>query len=69
MILKVQVSLNDGGDRVLIYDRDRTAFMQQDATPAVRKIMGGRVKAFFEAEVKRRTGDVTILGPAPDQDW
>jgi hypothetical protein len=68
-IVKLQISLNDGGGRVLVYDRDLTVFAQHEATPYVRKILDGRVKAFFEAVVIPELDKVTILGPAPDQDW
>ncbi len=67
MIIKVQISLSDGGKHVLVYNQDRSVQQQFEATEDVVLILGGRAKAYFEAEVK---GDnITIIGPAPDQDW
>ncbi len=67
MIVKVQISLSDGGKHVLVYNQDRSVLKQYETSDEIRFIMKGRPKRFVEAEVAG--DDITIIGPAPDQDW
>ena len=67
MIVKVQISLNDGGAEMLVYSDDRSWFHQGATTPEARAAMGKRRKGFFYAE--RSNGKIIIGAPAPEQGW
>ncbi|MEY9179690.1 hypothetical protein [Bradyrhizobium sp. USDA 313] len=70
-IIKVQVTLAtndpDLADMALIYAEDRKFMTQQRLHPAVRRLMNGDAKAFFEANF--RSGRWEIGKRVEDQDW
>jgi hypothetical protein len=50
VIVKVQTALAPlGGSAMLLYDRNRSVLIEQDATPEVLALLAGRVKAYFFA--------------------
>lgn len=53
MIVKVQISVgsSDGKKHMLIYNKDKSVMYEDEATDQVLKLMNGRPKLFFEAEV------------------
>ena len=57
MICKVQRSLNAGGDRMLIYSRDRrTVFVEGPMAGDVEEILGGGLKCFVEVRIIGKGG-------------
>jgi hypothetical protein len=67
MIVKVQVSLNDGGSTVLVYNKDRTIQQQFPGKPEVVKAVGPAARAFFFAKIV--DGILELEGRAPEQGW
>lgn len=67
MIVKVQVSLNDGGSSVLVYNRDRSVMQQFEAKPEIVKAVGAGRRAFFFAKIVDSI--LELEGRAPEQDW
>jgi len=70
MIVKVQLSLIPSVKRtVLVYNRERTVECECPATPAIRMLMNGANKRFFEANLLA-DGRLAIENRlAPDQPW
>jgi hypothetical protein len=67
MIIKIQISQNDGGQNMLIYNEDRSFKHQFPVSEEVKAYMKGSPKAYFNADVSGK--DIKILSKAPDQDW
>ncbi len=66
MIVKIQISQNDGGESVLIYNRERSLSWQYSSESVLPK-MKGRPKAYFHAAI---VGDELEIGEeAPWQGW
>lgn len=66
-IVKVQISLSDGGKQMLVYDRRKNWFYQGPMTAEVKTALGRRKKGYFHATIK---GTVIAIGDkAPGQDW
>lgn len=53
MIIKIQMSLmtNAGRPQALMYNKDRSALLEIEATKDIQHLMHGRPKAFFHAEI------------------
>jgi hypothetical protein len=68
-IVKVQRALaGNRGDRVLIYDEERSIQWEGDCTSDIAKLLDGAAKMFVHATVER--GGKLMLGErAPWQDW
>jgi len=67
MILKLQISLSPGDNKMLIYNKDRSIFYEDDATDDVVKLAAGRKKLFVKAKLVDTK--LEINGEAPWQDW
>jgi len=67
VIVKAQVSLNDGGETVLIYNHDRSIMQQFPAEPGVLLAIGPKKRAFFHAKIE--AGIVVLERDAPEQGW
>jgi len=67
MILKLQISLSPGDDRMLIYNKDRSIFYEDIATEDVVKLAAGRKKIFVKGKLVDTK--LEIEGEAPWQDW
>lgn len=68
MIVKAQLSLNDGGQHVLIYNADRSITSQFPATQELIEAIGEDKKAFFFS-VLRDDGILELGETAPWQEW
>lgn len=68
MLVKVQVSQNDGGKSVLVYNKRRSIFRQFDSTPEILEAVGPSSKAFFFASLAK-DGFLDLRQRAPMQDW
>ncbi|MET3969129.1 hypothetical protein [Bradyrhizobium sp. S3.9.1] len=70
-IVKVQVALAtndpDFADMALIYAEEHKFVTEQRLHPAVRRLMNGDAKAFFDANF--RSGRWDIGNRVEDQDW
>lgn len=66
-IVKVQVSLYNGGRFVLVYDERREWEYQFNNSKKVRKMLGNSKKSFWMAQLKR--DGVELIAKAPWQDW
>ena len=69
MIVKVQRSLEITATKaqMLIYDKTRKHQYQNDLTEEVKQLLGDRLKAYFNAELKNKN---FILGEeVPIQNW
>lgn len=67
MIIKIQISQNDGGQNMLICNQDRSVMHQFPVSEEVRLYMNGSPKEYYYADV---IGDeIKITGPAPVQAW
>lgn len=53
MIVKVQISLysSTGSTDMLIYNQDRSVMYQDEATPAIKHVMGKELKKYFKASL------------------
>jgi hypothetical protein len=67
LIVKVQISQNDGGRTCLIYNKDKTVLRQFETDEDTAHYMAGRAKAFFHAEVT--SDSIKIQGESPWQEW
>jgi hypothetical protein len=67
VIVKVQISQNDDGNTVLVYNKDRSFTQIFETDPDIRKLLGNRPKKYFKAELKGN--DMEIHEQVPDQDW
>ena len=70
MIVKVQLSLlsSAGKEQMLIYNEDRSVRYEAPADPKIKDLMGGRLKAYFTAEL-RPDGKLALGGEAMPQTW
>ena len=66
MIVKVQVSLSSP-PRVLVYNRDRSVQWEGPLLAEVWRLMRGRLKAFFAAEIVDTV--VQLDRRVVDEDW
>lgn len=70
MIIKIQMSLMTKNlDRkiVLIHNKDRSLQREGTATEDVKKLMNGRLTAYFNAHVYDEL--IKVYEEAPEQDW
>lgn len=69
MIVKVQASLVTTAkiQRVLAYNEDRSICFDGPLKPEVRKLLRGRLKAYFYARV--RNGELDLEEEAEEQSW
>lgn len=67
IIVKVQTPLFPQDAPALVYNQDRSVMMKCPMDDSLKKIMGGKAKAYFKAEV---VGDkINLLKQLPDQNW
>jgi hypothetical protein len=72
VIVKVQVSLYPpGGGTCLIYGDDRVELFHGPTPENVKKLMKGRVKAYFNSmiSINMDQRNLVLLSEAPTQDW
>ncbi len=67
MIVKVQVSQNNGGKRTLIYNEEKDFLIEVDTNNSIRLRLAGRLKAFFKARVGNN--NVTLLEMVKWREW
>jgi len=67
VIVKVQRSLNNGGKRTLIYNKDRSVLIEFDTNNAVQSMLGLKMKGFFEAEIEAE--NIALLKEVKWRDW
>lgn len=73
MIIKVQLSVNNNikghkiGSRMLVYNEDRSFYLETETPEDVANLMDGRLKAFFYAKVEG--SEIVIEKEAPHQEW
>jgi hypothetical protein len=68
VIVKLQISLNDGGATALVYNERKSFIQQLPATDDVLTLMGSRVKAFFRVRFSKDR-HVVLEEEVEDQDW
>lgn len=66
-IVKVQISQNDGGASILVYNEDRSIFQQMPSTPAMKRAVGPSGKRYFS--ISRIQDEIILEDIAPEQDW
>jgi hypothetical protein len=66
-LVKIQISLSDDGDTVLIYNKDRSFEAMLATTPEIRALFRGRPKIY--AYVTRSGDELEFQREAPPQDW
>jgi len=66
LVVKVQTALNDPTHAALIYDRERSFFLEVPPGQVAER-MAGRVKVYLYARV--RYGLLDLGDEAPEQDW
>lgn len=69
MIVKIQQQIggNTTPQQMLVYNQNRKYLLETDMTPEVKKLLGDRPKAYFEAQVKNNN---FIIGKeVPAQNW
>lgn len=67
-IVKVQISLNDGGKSIVVYNQDRSVMSVLETTPELRKLFRGRPKFYCYATFKKH-GVLVLEDEVPVQDW
>ena len=70
LILKVQTSLSTNADTqmVLVYDKDRSVMGEFPITEGIAKVMNGKPKRYFHAEVDDE-GCIHLGKPVKEQAW
>lgn len=66
-IVKLKKSNFPRDKKILAYDKNRTFFHEQDMTPDLEAIFGGRRKVYCLAHVGRKT--ISLLTKVKQQDW
>lgn len=66
-IVKVQVPLFPKGAPALVYNKDRSVMQQCPVDASLKKLMRGRAKAYFAANIEG--GKIRLIRQTPDQDW
>jgi hypothetical protein len=69
-IIKLQVSIytTESKSQVLIYNKDRSIFYQEDITPEIEDLMDGDKKAYFEAHIDE-TNKLVLDKQIDEQNW
>lgn len=69
IIIKVQMSLmtSESNQQLLVYNKDRSIYMQGDAGKDIAEVMAGRPKVFFEATLTN--GLIEVGKEVPDPGW
>jgi hypothetical protein len=67
MICKVQRSLTHGGERMLIYSRNHTIFVEGPIAGDVAELLGPDQKIFVEARLVGRGGYAIARRLAPEE--
>jgi len=66
-IVKVQAPLFPVGAPALVYNRTRSVMLQCPLDSLMKKMLGGRVKGYFQADIEN--GKVRLIKRVPDRDW
>ena len=65
MKVKVQQGLNN--NNILVYNKDKSIFYEGKMPKKVKKIMGNRLKVYFDAQMVG--SKISLNCPTSDQDW
>ena len=71
-IVKIQRSLATSGDTpsILIYNKDRSVMWEEPESPAMKRLMGSRMKVFYWATIDAAGGlAISAIHPARDPGW
>jgi hypothetical protein len=73
LIVKVQFPIvssdAEGMNQCLVYSEDRALHQHLPIDQDLSDVMGDDLKAFFRADYHWSTGQLTLQGRAPCQDW
>jgi hypothetical protein len=67
MIFKLQQTLNPGAGRVLVYNEDRSIFLEAPLRADINKAFRGRAKIYFEGEMV--DDEIVIFHEVDEQSW
>ena len=67
-VVKIQLErFPNPGASCLIYNESRSVYYEETITPAMKKLMAGREKAYFKAHLENHV--LHIDGDSDEQDW
>lgn len=69
MIVKIQqsITVSEGPAQMLIYDKSKKVFFQEALSTEISTILGGRLKAYFDADVSGK--QLVIHHEVDQQSW